>query len=803
MVNWLRTQLENLRAGLSTGLGLGLGYIFLTLIGIPSRDSVALSRIAVEIFLFMAFIFGWQIARRIPQAEIDKIFLNSAALGIVAAFIFLLFMGQLNRWQASGVDVVGLYFNKATLYSMQTLSGVPEGELFPNPPEGVVQVDEEEPLRYRTNPMKVYLDERYAIFSVSSLHIGGLYGLGFLLVVFALLGGAAQSLWRRVDWAGLRQQVREWALAGGREQVLPQIGHWLLLLMPLWLFVLFWITIPQSSEVGIFEALGIASDEPLHILDLKNTFNLTEESLIDEPSIQLAASFLIVVAGIFTTRRARLKDYGFGYVRRVGICAAAIILLALVALWRMEAHKVTFFAPSFDFLGLQGHDYSLISAFLVIIALLIYVIRANRNAERFEFIFAATLAVALVLMAPLYMDQYQSFIMGRVGLAVMFGLGLHIVIGYAGLLDLGYVAFYAIGAYTFAFLALENNRSKISAEHLNDIGWLLVSGLILAPPLLFGLAVFFQRRRAASQKPQEFHPRIRHQSRVWEDQPPWYVTLGMVVLAVAVVFGVERLLTRTGILHASQFSSFLIALFVAMMLAAFTGILLGVPVLRLRGDYLAIVTLGFGEIIGLALRNLENITGGPKGAIGVPKPVPPTTPLTITNLTLLYLSMIGAVIIILVTLRLRNSRLGRAWLAMSSDEDVAQAMGINLVNVKLLAFSIGASFAGLAGMMFASRQNSIFPEDFGLEVSINVLALVIIGGMGSVPGVVVGSIALVGLPELLRPVADYRIMLFGLLLIAAMVILPRGLMPSPPPALEEQARRLAEEEARTTQEESA
>jgi branched-chain amino acid transport system permease protein len=131
---------------------------------------------------------------------------------------------------------------------------------------------------------------------------------------------------------------------------------------------------------------------------------------------------------------------------------------------------------------------------------------------------------------------------------------------------------------------------------------------------------------------------------------------------------------------------------------------------------------------------------------------------------------------------------------MSSDEDIAQAMGINLVNVKLLAFSIGASFAGLSGMLFASWQRNIFPENFTLTVSINVLSLVIIGGMGSIPGVVIGALVLIRLPELLRPIQEYRIMTFGLLLVLTMVALPRGLLPTPPPRLEEEARRLAEEE---------
>jgi len=268
-----------------------------------------------------------------------------------------------------------------------------------------------------------------------------------------------------------------------------------------------------------------------------------------------------------------------------------------------------------------------------------------------------------------------------------------------------------------------------------------------------------------------------------------------VALALLLTFGVKEALTQAEIFAVSQFSTFLIAMGVAMIAAAFTGFMLGLPVLRLRGDYLAIVTLGFGEIISLAMNNFDTVTGGPSGAIGVLKPLPVGTGLEITNLTMLYLTMAGVALIALLSLRLRDSRLGRAWFAMSSDEDIAQAMGVNLVNVKLLAFMTGASFAGLAGMLFASRQNSIFPNDFGLEVSINALALVIIGGMGSIPGVIIGSIALIGLPELLRPVADYRIMAFGLLLILTTIALPRGLVPSRPPALEAQARAIKEEDS--------
>ncbi|MFP4323915.1 MAG: branched-chain amino acid ABC transporter permease [Anaerolineales bacterium] len=286
---------------------------------------------------------------------------------------------------------------------------------------------------------------------------------------------------------------------------------------------------------------------------------------------------------------------------------------------------------------------------------------------------------------------------------------------------------------------------------------------------------------------------------MWGAQPSIGTTALLVVFAVAVALAVYSFLDNAAFFPGGQVSSFLVALPIAWLAAAVIGYALGVPVLRLRGDYLAIVTLGFGEISSLALRNLESITGGPAGAINFPKPLPPDAGAAVTNLTMLYIGIAGAALIMLASLNLRNSRVGRAWLAMKSDEDIAQAMGINLVNVKLLAFTIGSSFGGLAGLLFGSRQNSVYPEDFELQVSINIISVVIIGGMGSVPGVILGAIALVGLPELLRPINDYRIMAFGLLLIVTMVTLPRGLMPAPPPALEDRARALAEAEGDTNE----
>ena len=216
---------------------------------------------------------------------------------------------------------------------------------------------------------------------------------------------------------------------------------------------------------------------------------------------------------------------------------------------------------------------------------------------------------------------------------------------------------------------------------------------------------------------------------------------------------------------------------VAIFVGVIAGVLLGIPVLRMRGDYLAIVTLGFGEIIRLLFVNLREYTGGPGGVLNLPSPTVFGSDLGNPE-GILYLGLIFAMIVAFLTIRLRDSRLGRAWIALREDEDVAQAMGINLIAIKLLAFATGAAFAAGAGALYASRQVNIFPDNFTLLVSIDVLSLIIIGGMGSFEGVVLGSIALIGLPEVLRSVDEYRIVAFGFLLIVMMIIRPEGLLPS-------------------------
>lgn len=296
--------------------------------------------------------------------------------------------------------------------------------------------------------------------------------------------------------------------------------------------------------------------------------------------------------------------------------------------------------------------------------------------------------VLLLLILPLLLGTYLSEVINNVGIFVLMGLGLNIVVGFAGLLDLGYVAFFAIGAYSMAVLT--SNGS-----------------------------------------------------------------LGLTNL------------------------TFWTALPICVATAAFFGIMLGIPVLRMRGDYLAIVTLGFGEIIRiLALSDmLKPVIGGAQGILQIPKP-----PFFGTSLVqpeqLYYVILAGCLLAAFVSWRLSESRLGRQWMAMREDEDVAEAMGITLVSTKLLAFGIGAAFSGLSGAIFASKLTSIFPHSFNLLISINVLSLIIVGGMGSLPGVVVGALILVGLPELLREFAEYRLLMYGALLIVMMLLKPEGFWPS-------------------------
>lgn len=298
------------------------------------------------------------------------------------------------------------------------------------------------------------------------------------------------------------------------------------------------------------------------------------------------------------------------------------------------------------------------------------------------FIFLITLLLAL----PQILGLFLSEVLTIVGLYVLLGLGLNIVVGFAGLLDLGYVAFFAIGAYTMAVLT--------------------------SPELGF--------------------------------------------------FGL----------------SFWGALPFAIIMGVISGVILGVPVLKMRGDYLAIATLGFGEIIRILVLSdfLRPWLGGAQGVGKIPKAFIGSIEFG-TPQSIYYLILAGCFLVGFISWRLRDSRLGRAWMAVREDEDVAQAMGINLVATKLLAFATGAGFSALSGAIFASKLGSVYPHSFNVMISINVICLIIVGGMGSIPGVIVGSIALVGLPELLREFAEYRLLVYGAALVAMMLLKPEGLWP--------------------------
>jgi branched-chain amino acid transport system permease protein len=301
--------------------------------------------------------------------------------------------------------------------------------------------------------------------------------------------------------------------------------------------------------------------------------------------------------------------------------------------------------------------------------------------------FAAIVGAMLAL--PVIAGPFLSHVLVLVGLYVLMGLGLNLEVGFAGLLDLGFVAFFAIGAYTVGLLT---STAELAVANLS----------------------------------------------FWAAVP--------IAVAVSLV----------------------------------AGIVLGLPVLRIRGDYLAIATLGFGEITRILVLSdfLRPWLGGSQGLLSIPKP-------EIFGLELagpqhlFYLTLAASALVAFVAARLRDSRLGRAWMALREDEDVAEAMGINLVNIKLLAYGLGASFAGVSGAIFAVLVGSVFPHSFQLLLSINVLALIIVGGMGSMPGVVVGSLFLVGLPELLREFADFRFLVYGAALVVMMQLRPEGLWPAP------------------------
>jgi branched-chain amino acid transport system permease protein len=331
-----------------------------------------------------------------------------------------------------------------------------------------------------------------------------------------------------------------------------------------------------------------------------------------------------------------------------------------------------------------------------------------------------SLLVLFFLILPSLLGVYLSEIFNEVGRFILMGLGLNIAIGLAGLLDLGYVTNFAVGAYVMALL------TSSSEFGLNE-------------PISFWLAV------------------------------P-----------------------------------------ISIVAAMITGFVLALPVLKMRGDYLAIATLGFGEIIRVLARSdaLKATIGGAQGILQVPQARiggfiaqllgyildPINNFLQQFELGILatkdgeivfgsppqiyYLFILASLLMLFISRRLNNSRTGRRWMAIREDEDVAAAMGINTTNAKVLAFTLSAASGGLAGAIFAAKLGSIFPTSFELLISINVLSLIIVGGLGSIPGVIVGAFALIGIPQLLSEFAEFRLLLYGIALIVMMLVRPEGLWPS-------------------------
>jgi len=290
---------------------------------------------------------------------------------------------------------------------------------------------------------------------------------------------------------------------------------------------------------------------------------------------------------------------------------------------------------------------------------------------------AVALILVLLVIFPFTANRYTLDLSVQAGIYIMLALGLNIVVGQTGLLVLGYVAFYAVGAYTYALFAT-------------------------------GLGVGF-----------------------WASLP------------------------------------------IAAIFAGIFGLVLGVPVLRLRGDYLAIVTLGFGEITRIVLNNWDSLTGGPNGITSIPRPE--LGSYVMNDLKHYYfLVLIMLILTVFVVRRLNDSRIGRAWIAIREDEIAAEAMGVNTTYLKLLSFTLGAVLAGVAGVLYASKMRFVSPESFNFFESVIILCMVVLGGMGSIPGVILGAVVLYLLPEGLREFQQYRMLIFGGAMVAMMVFRPQG-----------------------------
>ncbi|MGI9608922.1 MAG: branched-chain amino acid ABC transporter permease, partial [Acidimicrobiia bacterium] len=399
-------------------------------------------------------------------------------------------------------------------------------------------------------------------------------------------------------------------------------------------------------------------------------------------SVMSTAGIVIAVGAVIAVIVNNLESVNFLYHQRGGLTVAWAVIVAIISAagaWYVRSEAVIENRASFRRLS-----------------------DADRSREISTIILLTGLAVIVI---PMITGKITQELMANVGIFLLLALGLNIVVGLAGILDLGYVAFFAVGGYTTAVLTSENRG---------------------------------------------------------EDWPSWVPILDF-------PWG------------------WVLALLVTIVVAALVGLMIGAPVIRMRGDYLAIVTLGFGEIIRLLFLS-DWLSGFFNGAQGITN-IPPADfgPFQATGVdprSIFYLVLVFAVISIYVSWRLERSRLGRAWMAVREDESVAEAMGINTVTVKLMAFVVGAVLASFSGAIFAAKVGSIFPTSFLILVSIIILVVVIVGGMGNIVGVIVGAVVLIGVlggpkqPGLLQEFSQYKLLIYGALLIWMMLQRPEGLVPN-------------------------
>jgi branched-chain amino acid transport system permease protein len=470
-----------------------------------------------------------------------------------------------------------------------------------------------------------------------------------------------------------------------------------------------------GGAAGLTFGLAVVLTAAIGVPTIRSVFlNVTEE-LVDfvtlgQPAVLGALLLALLCAGaglLGAALRVTPARYRKPFTAAVGTVLVAGFLQRIIpiALDQLQLERNWLYSPSIG--GLTWLGAALLGAVAAAIS-----IARRRYETRFRELLRAgdpvagvppllllliAVLVGVLLVAPWLVGSVVSQVLGTVLIYVLLGLGLNIVVGYAGLLDLGYVFFFAVGAYSTA--------------------------------LLTGAAL--------------------------------------------------NTFTGSGPPAVSADLNFYVAIPIVLVIAAATGLLIGAPVLRLRGDYLALVTLGLGEMVTVLVRSpwLEPLVGGPSGMRGV-------SDAAIAGYGFrepqhfYYLALGFVAIALFVSRRLYVSRIGRAWTAMREDEQTADAMGVNTTRFKLLAFAMGGAIGSLGGAMFAVQIGSLTPASFEVQVSILVLGLVILGGIGSLPGVVTGALVLVGLPGLLREFEEYRGLAYGAALVAVMILRPQGLVPN-------------------------